>query len=322
MPAPTMLRRLFAISLLLLGAAAASAAEPSPAANPDVYGVYAGSSPCGEPIRRVLNDLAAGESCALMEWKLTLHRDAKTQTPTRFSLSADYGAVQQGKPGLAAGAKTLTRTGTWTRARGASPREAVIALAGAFSLVEIDAGILQLLNPDGSLMLGDGGQSYTLNRADRAEPRPDPSWLSQIALPDMSYPIAPLSTGPEVFGVFEARTPCQGIARAQKAEVEASCFKVKWRVTLYQHAATRAPAAYKVEGGLYRTGARRGTWTIARGAHDDPNAVVYALSASGSAPELLLLKGDDNVLFFLDQERRPLVGHSEFSYTLNRRTAP
>ena len=30
------------------------------------------------------------------------------------------------------------------------------------------------------------------------------------------------------------------------------------------------------------------------------------------------MKGGDNVLFFLDQNRTPLIGHAEFSYTLNR----
>jgi hypothetical protein len=34
---------------------------------------------------------------------------------------------------------------------------------------------------------------------------------------------------------------------------------------------------------------------------------------------ILLLKGDDDVLFFLDQSRKLLVGHAEYSQTLNRR---
>lgn len=31
------------------------------------------------------------------------------------------------------------------------------------------------------------------------------------------------------------------------------------------------------------------------------------------------MKGDDNVLFFLDKDRNLLVGNSDFSYTLNRK---
>jgi len=45
---------------------------------------------------------------------------------------------------------------------------------------------------------------------------------------------------------------------------------------------------------------------------------VYQLAATPQQSPLLLMKGDDNVLFFLSQKREPLVGHSEFSYTLNR----
>jgi hypothetical protein len=39
---------------------------------------------------------------------------------------------------------------------------------------------------------------------------------------------------------------------------------------------------------------------------------------SATEPALLLLKADDNILFLLDQNREPMVGHAEFSYTLNR----
>jgi hypothetical protein len=45
---------------------------------------------------------------------------------------------------------------------------------------------------------------------------------------------------------------------------------------------------------------------------------VYQLSPTPDQSALLLLKGDDNVLFLLNQKREPLVGHADFSYTLNR----
>ncbi len=37
------------------------------------------------------------------------------------------------------------------------------------------------------------------------------------------------------------------------------------------------------------------------------------------AYSLYLLKGDDNILFFVDPNGRLLVGNEDFSYTLNRR---
>jgi hypothetical protein len=82
--------------------------------------------------------------------------------------------------------------------------------------------------------------------------------------------------------------------------------------------AASCSSAYKVEGSLFRGGAREGTWEMVGGAGLDSNAVVYQLNPTQAQPSLCLLKGDDNVLFFLDQKRELMVGHSEFSYTLNR----
>ena len=134
----------------------------------------------------------------------------------------------------------------------------------------------------------------------------------------MSYRIAPLATGPTVFGVFEGRSPCHGIARELKLPQHAGCTKVKWRVTLYQDPKTAASTTYKVEGTLHRQSAREGAWTIVRGAKTDPNAVVYRLGPTPTEAEVLLLKADDNILFFLNHDREHMVGHADFSYTLNR----
>jgi hypothetical protein len=192
-------------------------------------------------------------------------------------------------------------------------------LNGAVSLVQVDTNILHVLNPDRSLMIGNGGWSYTLNRAEHSEKPVDR--VLALAQPDMPYRISPLATGPTVFGVFEGRTPCQGIARELKISVDAACTKAKWRVSLYQNPETLAPTTYKVEGSLHRRGAREGNWTLIRGTQKGPNAIVYRLAPTKTEPALFLLKGDDNVLFFLDQDRNPLVGHGDFSYTLNRRSA-
>jgi hypothetical protein len=106
-----------------------------------------------------------------------------------------------------------------------------------------------------------------------------------------------------------------------RMEPHAGCIKSKWRVTLYQNPETSAPTTYKVEGSLFRAGAREGTWSITQGSTVDPKATVYQLDATNTQPALFFLKGDDNVLFFLSQNRELLVGHAEFSYTLNRVTA-
>lgn len=295
-------------------------AQISSASEPSVFGVFCGSSPCGEPIRKVLG-IAADADAELIEWKLTLYQDAKTLAPSRYELRCDYGSTVPGKPGIGKGVKKIERQGAWTTGKGtkSNPEAVVYELNGAVSLYQVDGNILHVLNPDRTLMIGTGGWSYTLNRTEHSEKPPDRALA--LSQPDMSYQISPLATGPAVFGVFEGRSPCQGIARELNIPVDAACTKVKWRVTLYQNPKTLAPTTCKIEGSLHRRAAREGTWTIVRGAQKNPTATVYQVGATQTEPALFLLKGDDNVLFFLDQERNPRVGHCEFSYTLNRRSA-
>ena len=305
-----------ALGLVMTG----SRAQGVSPADPSVFGEFVGSTPCGEVIRQLLRIPSNAES-DLIRWKLTLYQDEKTRAPSRYGLRCEYGLTSPGKPGLAGDATTLERQGTWRTRKGTkSNAEAIVhELTGAVSLFEVDANVLQVLNPDGSLMIGNGGWSYTLNRADHAEKPVDEALA--VSQPEMSYQISPVATGPTVFGVFEGRTPCQGIARELRIPVSAASTKTKWRVTLHQNSETHAPTTFKMEGSLFRRGAREGTWSIRRGTEADANAVTYRLAPTEAQPAVFLLKGDENVLFFLSQNQRPLVGHDEFSYTLNRRIA-
>ena len=162
-------------------------------------------------------------------------------------------------------------------------------------------------------MLGTAGWSYTLNRADRMEKPGNPSLA-----PDMSYTISPRGSGTTVFGIFEGRTPCSGIARELKIIPVSGCLKVKWRVTLFQNAQTGEPTTYKVEGTLHRTSAREGSWRIVRGKGFEPSPVVYQLDATAAEAPIRLQRGDDRVLFFQGKDGNLLVGNADFSYTLNR----
>ena len=50
----------------------------------------------------------------------------------------------------------------------------------------------------------------------------------------------------------------------------------------------------------------------------NPAAVVYQLDPANSEASLFFLKADDNILFFLDQEKNFMPGNDDFSYTLNK----
>jgi hypothetical protein len=276
----------------------------------DVFGEFVGSSPCEGPLG-ALFDIPA-DANPPVKWALTLYQDPKTLRPTVYKLNAEYDGAT---PPAARKPVSKEKEGRWSIGKGtkSDPNAVVYELAGAVNLFRLTDDILHAMNPDRTLAVGNGGWSHTLNRAAKAEKVVVPSaeWMQRSE----NSKIDPLATGPGVFAVFEGRTPAQGIARELKIATDANRFKVKWRVTLCQDPATKAPTKYKVEGSLHRQGAREGTWSVVR----RDGAEVYHLAPTKTEADLFLMKGDDNVLFFLGQDRKPMVGNADFSYTLNWR---
>jgi len=287
------------------------------------FATFVGTTPCDTPIRRVL-EIPADAKSDIVQWTLTLYQDAQAATPTRYEIRFTYGTTAQGKPGLtdSPDARNAIKTGTWRIITGtkSAPQAAVYDLGGDLALIKIDDDLIHLLNADKSLMLGNGGWSCSLNRREAAEPDVDPALT--LNRPSISYQIAPLATGPNVFGVFEGRTPYQRVARELKLRSDPGSLKCKWRVTLYQDPVTHSPTTYKVEGTAHRDSPREGKWSIVQGTSADPKAMVYRLAETRTESPIFLLEGDRNVLFFVDQNGKPLIGGAEFGYTLNRRERP
>lgn len=128
----------------------------------------------------------------------------------------------------------------------------------------------------------------------------------------------PIASGPSVVGRFDGRFPCAEIANDWKITVSPDCWKVKWGLTLYQDPTTHQPTTYHLLGTLNQSAAREGKWAIVRGTKTDPEAIVYQLDSDKPEVSVYLLKGDDDVLFVLDQQRNLRVGNENLSYTLNR----
>jgi hypothetical protein len=291
------------------------AASQRAATDPAIHGVFVGSTPCGGAVSAMLG-IPPEAKAELIEWKLTLYQSRDAQSAA-YHLRWSYGPTVPNQPGLSRNAPANERRGTW-RIRTDSASRVTTYELGGISLLEVSRDVVHLLAADRSLLIGDGGWSYTLTRETALEPKVDPALVATDAGGE-SRTISPASIGPTVFGVFEGRTPCQRIARELGAAVRPGCSKLKWRVTLYQHPQSRQPSTYKVEGTLYGSGTREGTWQIQRGTPDDAGRTVYTLQPAAGQRNLLLLKGDDNVLFFLDSGRRPLTGTAGNSYTLDRR---
>ena len=117
---------------------------------------------------------------------------------------------------------------------------------------------------------------------------------------------------------FVGKTPCKELAGALKISKTIDCFKLKWDLILIQEPEKNYPTTYELRRTGHRESVIRGKWIVAKGIPKDTGAIVYQLDPDQSDKSLLLLKGDDNVLFFLDKNRNLLVGNNEFSYTLNR----
>lgn len=120
--------------------------------------------------------------------------------------------------------------------------------------------------------------------------------------------------GSVVLAYYEGRTACKELMAALQEGYREACAKRKLSLILYVDSATRRPSSYKIRGVGIRSG--KGKWTIEKGTPTDPEAVVYRLDMG--AVSMLLLKGDEQVLFILDQDKRFLVGNAKYGYTLNR----
>jgi hypothetical protein len=274
---------------------------------------YVGYSPCTLSVKDVLPVVCEVET-GLVHWRLQLHRNPQNQAPTTYDLWVEYGQTANNVNGIASGLRKIKREGKWSMA-GSGPR-ATVKLDGLASFTHLGPGLIHPLNADGSLMIGNGGHSFTLANANSLEKPVDPADVAQANLqPDMSYRITPLASGPTVYGIFEGRTPCQGIAGELKRQVHPGCWKLKWRVTLYQEPGAEKPTTYKAEGSLFGNPLREGKWSYGTG----PLGVTYRLEGANGAPPIQLLRGDDDVLFFLGQDGKPMMGSADFAYTLNRR---
>ena len=280
---------------------------------------YVGSTLCDGGIREFLGGLGTNAECHYVQWQLTLMTNQGAE-PT-FALKARFYVPEKGNPNQSAEGPEVNVRGKWKPTpKTGSDRGGYRLATGeperSVSFTQVSEYSIHLLNTDGTLANGSGGWSYTLHRADRAEPQVEAAVARTV--PDMSYKISALAKGSDVFGVFEGRTPCHGIAGELNMPQHAGCTKAKWRVTLYQEPTTKRPTTYKVEGTLFRRTPREGKWVL-NSENRDPGVSVYELRGAGGEPSIRLLKADDNVLFFLNAKGEPMVGNADFSYTLHRR---
>ncbi|MES1218423.1 MAG: hypothetical protein ABUT20_23150 [Bacteroidota bacterium] len=251
--------------------------------------IYTGSTPADRVIRSFLG-IPISDSVDFIRWKINMQGDT-------YSLKCNYGVGKPNTNGFINGGKKIDLNGPLKKDKN---YYSILNGDRILKIAELNPSLLYLLDEDNSLLIGNGGWSYTLN-------------IVPVSESD-EINIMPKSTLVKDSMAFEGRTPCRGFASIPPGTL---CYKLKWHVVFYTDIKTQKPTTYQMNGTAYRSvGAKSGTWEIITG---KDNRIIYKLNSEKENAPLYLLKLDENVLIFTDEQGKLLVGDEDFSYTLNRR---
>jgi hypothetical protein len=281
--------------------------------NPATH-VFVGSTP-GDSLIKTLLQIPAATVCDFIRWKLVLTdggNDANT-----FTLDISYGESQPNTLGFKGGGQEHALAGTYTvtKHKAGSPQREIYRLklekqAAAISFLKVNDNLLHVLTPDGKLLVGNGGWSYTLNRN-------EPLMQASPVLPLLATASVYKDTSRRV--TFEGRSPCRDLATQYNLNAGSDCIKLKWRLILYRDTTTFLPTTYSLDRTLSRRHRIEGKWRVVKGFGANADAVVYQLDPDKPDSSLSFLAGDENVLFFIDKNNQLFTGDRNFSYTLNKR---
>ncbi len=146
--------------LLAVGFVGANRHSPEPM-------IFVASTPC-DGIPRTMLSIPTQAPCEFITWTLTLQRDPRNQAPTAYRLRYTYGMSKPGTQGFLDGGTPATKEGKWAILKGTGNRETYRldpdTPETAISFTKLDDNLLHLLDPQGKLLIGHAGWSYTLNR--------------------------------------------------------------------------------------------------------------------------------------------------------------
>lgn len=286
------------LALLVYFAAAlvmsAAACRNHPSASTDIH--LAGSTPGDEPVKAMFG-IPSATAIDFMRWDLSMAPNDHT-----FTLTLNYGTSVPNTQDLKDGGAFKKINGKY------SSNEAIIHFNAtdktSFYLQRISENVYHLLDTKQELITGNGGWSYSLSRVEPvARANTWPGFKQLVQAKDTSTKIE-----------FIGRTPCQIIAQQTKMNVSKECWKMKWLLVLKRDAQTGNPAGFQLKRPNINQELAQGNWQISK--TTDGNILTLNLNNNTS---LNFLIGNENVLFILDDQLKPLVGNSDMSFTLNRR---
>lgn len=142
------------------------------------------------------------------------------------------------------------------------------------------------------------------------------------------------TNSPEKFppaDVFVGSTPCDDLIKLLLGiEADATCEFIKWELSLYKNqndsAAFILSALYgesQPNTNGFKNGGKKidvsGNYTISQGMKGNPHVNVYHLNGKKVQSAFLVAEMDHNILHFIDDEKKFIVGNGGWGYALNRR---
>jgi hypothetical protein len=253
--------------------------------------VFVGSTPPHSVLRSFF-EVSPTDSIDFIRYQLSVNE-------LNYELKCQYGISKPATPGFV-NEKQVHFSGDITKEKN------IITLhrdKKILKLLEVNENLLHLLDHNNNMLIGNGGYSFVLNNKKPVESN---AFTITAKATAKSYPL-----------VFEGRTPCQELSSLLKLDKTEACDKMKWYIIFYADSLTGKPTYYLNGGTDYRKETMgRGKWSIQT---LKDGRIVYQLKPDDKNYTLNLLKGDDNILFFIRPDGRLLVGNENFSYTLNRR---
>jgi hypothetical protein len=252
--------------------------------------IYRGCTPAHPDVRKFLG-ISLTDSIDFIRWKIVVGAN-------RYELDCRYGLSKANTNGFVNERKHLSSGELMKHDYQYTLRNNNKNL----HILAINPNLLHLLDNNKKMLVGNGGYSYTLNTN-------TPIKTDKFNLSISNNAIASSMA-------FEGRTPCQELAKLMVLNKSADCIKMKWYIIFNVDPVTKQHL-YKLKGGLaFRQENKfQGEWEIIKGKE---GRVIYKLKPESGRYIIYLLKADDNILLFTDQDGNLLVGNEDFSYTLNR----
>lgn len=267
---------------------------------------YITTTPCHDDLLKIHN-IPPDVDCSLINWDLKLRDEGGKRS---FILQSNWGFYVDNQTLEMRG--SAESAGTWIEKRVDNTVRVTLTTENdlTVSFRRLDLNHLHALDAKGNLAKGNDGWSFTLNKTHASAPDQQNTIVSASGV---------LTAGLFNKIIFAGRTPCQDIASEANITVDAACFKLKWKLTLYQDSITHLPSFYELSRTYHRSSLLKGSWKIFTGTINNRTETIYQLDPDKPKVSVRFMKGDDNVLFFLDKKLNLMPGGREFGYTLNRR---